>query len=100
MFRQCTGYVLINKQHVDRGYCENCDLITKCPCFTFCVSLSSQVSVRVEGDRLSFSELESLLEEKADALRDLGFPISLVSQSESEFSIWMTSSLAHTRTTL
>ena len=39
--------------------------------------------MRVEGRSLTLSELESLLQEKADVLQDLGFPISHVSQSES-----------------
>ena len=39
--------------------------------------------MRVEGDSLTFSQVESLLLEKADVLHDLGFPISLISQSES-----------------
>ena len=44
--------------------------------------LSSQVSLRVEGDRISFSEVEPLLQEKADVLHSLGFPITDISQSK------------------
>ena len=46
-------------------------------------SFSSQVSFSVEGENVVFSEVQSLLWEKAAVLETLGFPITNISQSKS-----------------
>ena len=53
--------------------------------YTQCIDLplSSQVSFSLEGGSEVFVDVHSHLQEKADALEALGFPITNVSQSES-----------------